>query len=171
MEKQLAIVKDNLDRSEEELKKYKEKEKVVSLPQETQELVQNLSEFEVLYNEALTDLNSARERLKYIDAQLVKNRQNFDIETISMSPYLEELKKKMAEIEGSRAIFVANLINQGLYNPNSPQIKKYDDQISELTGRFKSEVTKLANREILNPIQVSESLLGRKRAVPLPKQY
>lgn len=162
LEQQLAVIKDELVRSEEELKNYKEREKVVALPQETQELVQKLTEFEVLYNEALTDLNSARERLRYIDEQLVKSRANFDIETISMSPYLEGLKKKMAEIEGARAIFVANLINSGVYDPNSPQIKKYDEQVAELKDKFKSEIAKLATKEILDPVKVSESLVARK---------
>ena len=162
LEKQLAIVKDKLVRSEEELKNYKEKEKVVSLPQEIQELIQKLSEFEAFYNGALTDLNSAQERLRYIDSQLIKSRQNFNIETISMSPYLGELKKKMAEIEGARAIFVANLVNKGVYNPNSFQIKKYDEQISELKERFKNEITKLASREILDPVKLSETLVARK---------
>ncbi|MFQ5707296.1 MAG: GumC family protein [bacterium] len=159
---QLSIVKNKLVESEEKLKKYKEKEKVVALPEETQELVQKLAEFEGLYNEALTEFNSAKKRLTYIDEQLAQNRQNFDIETISMSPYLEELKKKMAEIEGARAVFVASLVNKGVYDANSPQIKQYDDQISELKDRFKTEVTKMASVDILDPVKLSESLVTRK---------
>ncbi|MFQ5824310.1 MAG: GumC family protein [bacterium] len=162
LEQQLAVVKNNLVRSEEALKNYKEREKVIALPQEIQELIQKLTEFETLYNEAFTDLNSAQERLRYIEEQLVKSRDNFDIETISMSPYLEGLKKKMAEIEGARAIFVANLVNRGVYNPNSAQIKQYDQQIAELKEKFKSEVTKLASKEILDPVKLSESLIARK---------
>lgn len=162
LEEQLQIIKDKLVSSEEELKDYKEREKVVALPQETEELVQKLAEFEALYNEALTELKSTEERLKYIDDQLVKNRGNFDIDAISMSPYLEELKKKMAEIESGRAMFVASLVNKGVYDPESAQIKKYDEQIAELKERFKSEVKKLAAVEILDPVKLSESLVTRK---------
>jgi tyrosine-protein kinase Etk/Wzc len=159
---QLTVAEDKLARSEEELKNYKEHEKVIALPLETQELIEKTAEFETLFNEAFTDLNSAQERLRYIEEQLTKSRQNFDIETISMSPYLEALKRKMAEIEGARAIFVANLVNRGVYEADSPQIKKYDGQIFELKEKFKSEITKLASKEILDPVTLSESLIARK---------
>ncbi len=165
LEEQLSVIQKQLAESENRLKEFKEREKVVALPEETQELIKKLAEFETLYNEALTELNSYRERLEYIDQQLAKNKQSFDIESISASTYFEELKKQMAMLQSRRATYVANMINEGVYNKNDPQLMKYDDQIKILTDRMKSEIAKLAAQEIINPVAVNEELFSRKVAV------
>ncbi|RMD95603.1 MAG: polysaccharide biosynthesis tyrosine autokinase [Calditrichaeota bacterium] len=162
LEEQLQVVKKQLAESENKLKQFKETQKVVALSHETEELIKKLAEFETLYNEAKTELNSFKERLSYIDKQLGKSKQNFDIESISATTYFEELKKEMATLQTKRASYVANMINQGVYNKNDIQLQKYDEQISILTDKMKSELAKLASQEILNPVAVNEELFARK---------
>ena len=162
LEGQLDKVKEGLIRSEDALKNFKQEEKVVALSQETQELIRKLAEFERLYNEALTDYNASEQRLAYINSQLDRSRQNFDLQNISATPYFEGLQRGLAEQQSKRTIYVASLINQGVFNENDPQIKKFDDQIEQLHKQLREEIAKLARVEIFDPVNLSSNLIVRK---------
>jgi len=162
LDEQLEIVKTRLSASEESLKQFKEGAKVVALSDETEELIKKMAEFEGLYNEALTEYNSNRERLKYVDDQLDKNRKNFDLENIGAAPYIEGLKKQLGELEGERLNKISSLMSGGVYRENDPQIRKFDDQIELHQKRLKDEVAKLATIEVLNPVALNENFVARK---------
>jgi len=70
LDNQLSAIQDQLIESENALKAFKQFNKVVALPQETEELIKKLAEFEGQYNEALTEYNAHQQRLVYIDQQL-----------------------------------------------------------------------------------------------------
>ena len=162
LEEQLQVIQQQLAESENRLKEFKETEKVVALPEETQELIKKLAEFETMYNEALTELNSFKKRLEFIDQQLGKNKESFDIDAVSATTYFEELKKQMAYVQTKRANYVAHMINEGVYDRNDPKLLKYDEEIKILTDKMKSEIAKLASQEIINPVAVNEELFARK---------
>jgi tyrosine-protein kinase Etk/Wzc len=159
---QVQIIQRELVESEEALKAYKEREKVVALPSETEELIKKLAEFETLYNEALTEFNSSKQRLNYIDAQLAHSKANFDIKSISATPYFEEIRRQIAEIQGKKAVFMAGLMNEGLLDLKDPQLRRYDEQIELLTASLRTEMAKVAKAEIPNPIALNEDLFLRK---------
>ncbi len=162
LDEQLRIVKQQLTESEEALKNFKEGEKVVALSDETDELIKKAAEFEGLYNEALTEYNSNRERLKYVNAQLDRSRKNFDLNSIAATPYIEGFKKQMGELEGKKASLISRLLNAGVYRDDDPQVRKYDEEIGMVRKQLQEEITKLAAVEILNPVAVSEELSARK---------
>ena len=162
LEDQLTHIQQQLTNSENALKDFKQNKRVVELSQETEELIKKLAEFEGFYNEALTSLNSFKERLVYVNEQLGRNRQNFDIESISANAYFEQLKKSMATLQSRRSAYVANLINRGVYNEDDVELKKFDEQISVLTDKLKTELAKLASQDIVNPVAMSESLFQSK---------
>lgn len=162
LSEQVQIIQKELVDSEEALKAYKENEKVVALTNETEELIKKLAEFETLYNEALTELNSNKQRLDYIDKQLARSRANFDLKSISATPYFEEIRRQIAEIEGKKAAFMAGLMNEGLFDVKDPQIRRYDEQIELLTNNLRIEIAKVAKAEIPNPIAMNEDLFKRK---------
>ncbi|MCI0692983.1 polysaccharide biosynthesis tyrosine autokinase [candidate division KSB1 bacterium] len=162
LDEQLKLVQQQLTESEEALKNFKEGEKVAALPDETKELIQKMAEFEGLYNEALTEYNSNRERLKYVDEQLDRSKRNFDLSNISATPYFDGLKKQIGELEGKRTSYIANLINGGVYRDDDPQARRYEEQINMLKKQLQEEITKLATVEILNPVALSENLVARK---------
>ena len=162
LDEQLRIVKQQLTESEEALKNFKEGEKVVALSDETDELIKKAAEFEGLYNEALTEYNSNRERLKYVNAQLDRSRKNFDLNSIAATPYIEGFKKQMGELEGKKASLISRLLNAGVYRDDDPQVRKYDEEIGMVRKQLQEEITKLAAVEILNPVAVSEELSSRK---------
>lgn len=162
LDEQLRIVQEQLEKSENALRDFKERERVVALSSETSALISKLAEFESMHNEALTSLSSLRERLDYIDRQLGKNRENFDIESISTAPYLAELKRQLVDLETQRATWLARLINEGIDYRDHPNLKRYDEQIAVLTRKFKDKVTQLASKEFFDPMAMNEQLWQRK---------
>lgn len=162
LEEQLQNIERQLARSEDELKTFKETQKVVALPNETQELIRKLAEFEGLYNEALTEFNSNQQRLQYIDRQLEANKQNFDLDNVSVTPYFEGLKKQIGELQGKRALYLANLINQGVYREDDSQLRKFDDQIDLLNKQLREEILKFTKLDVLDPVSFGSNLVGRK---------
>ncbi|MBN2012337.1 polysaccharide biosynthesis tyrosine autokinase [candidate division KSB1 bacterium] len=159
---QLDVVQQQLSESEIALKDYMENQKVVALPTETQELISRIAEFESLYRGSLLELESAKERLVYVNEQLTKNSLNFNTDAIFANPYIEEVTKQIAEIESKRAIFIANLINQGLYDEENPTVKEYNERIKLLTDKIKMRTAQLASTELGDPLLISENLMQRK---------
>ncbi|NUO80741.1 polysaccharide biosynthesis tyrosine autokinase [candidate division KSB1 bacterium] len=162
LEDQLSSIKNQLGKSEDELKHFKQSEKVVALSEETEELIKKLAEFEGLYNEALTEYNSNQQRLTYINKQLDLSRGNIDLQNISATPYFEGVKKQIGELQGKRAFYLANLINQGVYREDDPQLLKYDSQIEALNKQLREEIVKLAKVDMLDPVGLSSVLIQRK---------
>ncbi|MBC7185486.1 MAG: polysaccharide biosynthesis tyrosine autokinase [Calditrichaeota bacterium] len=162
LEEQLGLIQEQLSRSEEALRAYKERERVVSLDKETEALVSKAAEFESMLKEAQTALAENKERLKFIDEQLEKSRQHFDIDAVSASPYLQEIKRQLAEKEASLAVFMAQLVEVGALEEKRSDIQLRQKQIEALKDKFKEEVTRLAASEMLDPMSVSTALFQRK---------
>lgn len=159
---QLELFQEQLQRSEQALKEYKENEKVVALPREIEELVSKLANVESIYREAELELNSDKERLSYIDEQLGQSKKNLNMQNILTAPFLKELNQKMVELETEKTRYIATLINQGVYDPNDPNIRKYNEQAKLLEEKFKKGITQLAAAETGDPITLSEELFQRK---------
>ncbi len=162
LQDQLSSIKNQLGKSEDALKHFKQSEKVVALSDETEELIKRFAEFEGLYHEALTDNNSNQQRLAYINKQLDRSKGNIDLQNISATPYFEALKKQIGELQGKRVFYVTNLINQGVYHDNDPQMVKYDTQIEALNEQLREEIVKLAKVDVLDPVGLSTTLIQRK---------
>jgi len=159
---QLEIFQQQLRQSEQALKEYKETEKVVALPQEVEELVSKLAEVEKLYREAELELNSNKKRLAYIDEQLGESKKQLNMQNILTAPFLKELNQKMVELESEKTRYIASVINHGVFDPNDPNIQKYNEQAKLLEDKFKKGITKLAAAETGDPLQLSEDLFQRK---------
>ncbi len=166
LDEQLELYQKELAASEDALKDYQEKARVVALDQETQELVSKIAEFETLYNEAKTDLQANKKRLEYIDSQLAMHNLNIDIETISSQPYLAELKRQIAEKEGELTKYHAQMTEIGAVNSGvQREIQRMEGMIEALKSRFREEVTKIAKTQFVDPSQVSGTLFNSKIAV------
>ncbi len=164
LEKQLNQYQNDLSRSEEALKDYKEKANVVALDKETEELVGKIAEVETLYNGAKTDMEAEQQRLAFIDKQLREQNINIDIESISSIPYLDELKKKIAEKEASLSMYLAEIIEKKAesYENTQKEIDRQKSQIEALKAKFKEEVVKVAAAKFVDPAQMAGSLFNNK---------
>ncbi len=162
LNEQLTEYENDLRNSEDQLKAYQETAGVVALDEETSELVRTIAEFEALYNEAKTDLQAAYERLAYIDQELDAQHKNIDIEAISSEPYLEELKKRIAEKEAQLAMYLSTTIKDDESRYTQREIKTLENNINALKEQFKREVSKIAASEFVDPARVAGSLFASK---------
>ena len=139
LEEQLAKKEADLKKSEEELKGYQEKENIADLSGDTQELINQLAEFESLYNEAETDLKAYQKRLEYLNQPLgiqKKNLQN-NISQIS-NPLILKLRDELAEIESK----ASSLLSQGV-SEDYPDLKKIRQRQKTIKARLITETKKL----------------------------
>lgn len=162
LEEQLEKLRTELARSEESLKTYKERAKVVALDKETEELVRKTAEFETMYNEAVTEWEANKQRLAYINRQLAERNVNIDMETISSQPYLSELKKQMAEKEAELAKYRAQLVELGVDESTNSNVQQLGAQVQALKDKFRQEATKAAAADFIDPAQLSGTLFTSK---------
>ncbi len=168
LEEQLASIQKELQQSEEVLKAYKTKKGIASLSEETEELVKQLATFEVLYNEAKTELNAEQKRLNYMREQLAERKSHLvdDVAQIS-SPLIQELRKKMAELEAIRANYIAQGFSEG-----HPKMQEIMDRIGDIKSKLISESSKLASTELSSsdPLTYSQDLVEKILSIEIEIQ-
>ncbi|NOZ60612.1 MAG: polysaccharide biosynthesis tyrosine autokinase [Calditrichaeota bacterium] len=164
LQNQLNMFQAQLHKSEQALKDYQEKKKVIALPKEVEEMVTKLAEFESMFHGVEIELNSNKERLAYIDKQLEQNRQYINMDNILKAPLLDELSQQMAELQTKRAKYIAALMDEGVYDPANPdsKLRQFDEQEKVIREKYKSEITQLASVETVDPLAMSQNLLQRK---------
>lgn len=159
LEEQLSNIQKELNQAEQALRVYKEKEKVAALPEETEELVKQLANFESLYNEAKTELEANQKRLSYMRKQLSerKNRLVEDVTQIS-SPLIIQLRQKMANLEGIRAGYLA----QG-FPEDHPKMEEIVNRIKEIKQKLVKETSELVSKELSasDPLAYPQELVDK----------
>lgn len=159
LKEQLKNIQDALQHSEEDLRQFKEKEKVVALSEETEALVKQLAEFEGLYNEAETSRDATQKRLDYMKKELTKTKSTMveDVTQVS-SPLIQGLRDEIANLEAIRAGFIA----KG-YTEDFDKMVEIQSQIEKTKAKMKEEATKLVSKDLApeNPLSYSQSLVDR----------
>ena len=149
IEDQLKIVESKLELAEENLKNYKEKEKVTILSQESYEILRRVTEAEVLYNRALSEAGSIGEQLRYIEGEITKQRSDV-ISSVTQitSPYINRLKSNLMELE----LQLTDLELKN-YDENHPKIQELKRKIFETKENLTGEVLKIAEGEnLIDPV-------------------
>lgn len=168
LEEQLANIQKELQGSEEILKEYKQKKGIAALSEETEELVKQLATFEALYNEAKTELNAEQKRLNYMREQLAERKSHLvdDIARIS-SPLIQQLRKKMAELEVIRANYIA----QG-FSEAHPKMQEIMNRVEDIKKKLILESTKLASTELSSsdPLTYSQDLVEKILSIEIEIQ-
>ena len=139
----------DLRESEEALREFQQAKGVFALPEETQELVTQLVDFESQLATAQTDLDANSKRLEYLKSQMgrMKGKLETSLSNIS-TPLITELKQKIAENEASLTAFQLQAgRNQFQYD----QIEETKKSLAVLKKRLKAEISRLlANNTPLN---------------------
>jgi capsular exopolysaccharide synthesis family protein len=164
LEDQLKQFSGDLNQAEESLKNYQESAKVIALDQETEELVRKIAEFETLYNEAKTEMEAYKQRLKYIDGQLLQHQVSIDMSSIASQPYLAELRKLIAEKETRYASMIAKVVELNVMDQSQHQLNLLEKEIDGLKEKFRQEATKVAAADFIDPAAVSGDLITAKIA-------
>ncbi|MBN2201795.1 polysaccharide biosynthesis tyrosine autokinase [bacterium] len=163
LETKLLEMETALAESEEKLKRYQKRSNVVSLPEETAQIVQQLASFESQYNQAKTESEAAQNQLAFLKEQLGESRKHIlENMTRQSNPVLTELQKQLAETEAQRVAYEAQLSGAG-YNPgNDSRIAQMENRIRGLKNRIELETRRLLQAEIppADPLAFSENLIS-----------
>ncbi|KAA3659721.1 MAG: hypothetical protein DWQ10_08285, partial [Calditrichaeota bacterium] len=139
LEEQLSKKEVDLKESEEQLKTFQEKENIADLSGDTQELINQLAEFESLYNAALTDLRAYEKRLEYLNQQLGIQKKNLQANIAQISsPLILKLRDELAETERKASA----VLSQGV-TEEYPEVKKLRTRQETIKQRLNTETKKL----------------------------
>jgi succinoglycan biosynthesis transport protein ExoP len=157
LEEQIPLILDRLQHSEEMLKAYKEENKFVALSEEARTVTEKLSEFDRLYSEVETEINTTTSRLNYLSAHLAEQQKNLpeDIAKVS-SPYILELRKQLVNLEASYSMYLV----QGLPEDH-PKMLDLKAGIDEAQANLVEETHELGARGIpsLDPLSSARELV------------
>jgi tyrosine-protein kinase Etk/Wzc len=145
IEEQLAVFKEQLQRSEETLKEFKELNSITSLEQESQEILRRITAAEVIYNQVKAQRKSTEERLTVIHDKLSVKREEL-VPTITniSSPWMQQLKDRLIELQ----VQYARLQVQD-YPPEHPKMVQLQQEIDQTKKSLTNEALKLAQGGIV----------------------
>ena len=133
---QLEKVRKNLDDKRAELRKFKEANKLVDLPTESQARVARLAELQGALQEAEADASSGEATLKNLREQANKMAPAETMpSTIIVRPVVQQLRKQLTDLEAQRSALLQEFV------PGASEVKTVDDQIADLRNRLKTEAT------------------------------
>ena len=129
---QLDAVEERLRAAEDALREYQKEHKVVGLPEETTALVEQISEFEGLLNQAKTEHGMNQARLDYLKRQLREQMATLpeDIAQVS-SPVIQELRGTLSQLEAAWS----QLQTSG-YAPEHLKMAEVQEQIEDAKARL-----------------------------------
>jgi len=142
IEDQLMVYKAQLDSSEKQLRDFKETHKISSLNQETNEMLRQITEAEVLLTSAESHRQATKKRLEYIH-QKIQSEQNelMPNATETISSRLEKLKDRLVELELQRT----DLLTKG-YSFQHPKLQKLSEEISGTRESLSNETEELIQK-------------------------
>ena len=139
LEEQLQVVESQLASDEERLRSFKEEEGLVSLDEETHNVISTLASFEAQAAMAATASSAAEARRDYILGELSIRREELstDLQNASNS-YISLIEEQIAALEISRA----ELIGEGV--PQSdPVFREIDSRIESYRTSLRRELSEL----------------------------
>jgi capsular exopolysaccharide synthesis family protein len=152
---QSQIVSENLHDAEENLKAFKEKEKVVELSEEAKITLDKLSNAEANYNNTITQRKEAEIRLKSVQSELKTQAETIKSTTISENPMVQQLKGQLY----SHEIEMAGLLKT--YSETAPEVVQVKTRISQTKERLEQEVGRIVTAEVSSVNPVHQSLVDR----------
>jgi len=155
MEKKLAA-------SEKALSEYQKRNKLVSLPKETEQLVTQLASFESLYNQARTDMESLQSQYRFLKDQLDESKKNLIEDMVKVSnPVIQELQRQMAQLVADKAAYEAQLVGAGYDVAQDPKVIQMENRLTGVKDKIVEETKKLVQKDManLNPLDRSENLI------------
>ena len=149
IENQLTNYKQKLDDAESALKNFKEQSNVTAIEKEADEIFNRITEAEIKYNQAKSNLDAANKRYSFIQGKLAKERKDL-IPSITKitSPWAQQLKQQLVDLEVQYTT-----LKLKEYAENHPKMQELNRQIQETKSNLMKESLKIASGEnVLDPI-------------------
>ena len=164
IEDRLAIKANELRNSEERLREYQEREKVASLDEETNELVNRFAEASAMLEQAQVELQADLEMKKSLEEKLEERRLALpkDLSEIS-TPYLKSLQQQLAQLVADRTVYITALQAEAR-NQNTQYfqdaVKQYDEKINALKQKIEEEAGKITKSNMVtDPLELSQEMV------------
>jgi len=156
IEGQLIVYKTKLDTAEKQLRDFKEEHKISSLNQETDELLRQITEAEVLLTSAESQKKATEQRLNYI-RQKIQSEQGELIPnaTETIIPRLEKLSNRLVDLELQRT----DLLMKG-YSNQHPKLVKLNEEINQTRESLSNETQELIQKgKFVDPLSQLKNFL------------
>ena len=161
LEKQLEKKGEELKKSEEALKNYREEEKLVSLDDATSELINRMAETQAELEQSVVELDANLERKKSLEAQLEERKRSLSSDvTISATPLLSELQTQYSKLAAEKVTY-ETLLSQDRVNPSEYrlQLESINNRMKALKKRLQGEAQKIAATNMIqDPLLVAQNL-------------
>ncbi len=140
LENQLDTITRRLQTSEEELRAYKIEYGLVSLAEETEQMIEKTSDIKVRLENAETDLQVKIKELEYQKSQLTEQDSLLiNVNYVLTAPYISELQKSVLETQA----LITNLVTKNDYKPSHPQIIQLNSELQKAKESLKKEISNL----------------------------
>jgi polysaccharide biosynthesis transport protein len=162
LESKLNDMEGKLSASEKALSTYQKQNKVMSLSQETEQLVAQLSSFESLSNQTRTELEAVEKEHQFLTSQLDSSRRHLVEDVVKQSnPVLEALRREIASLVAEKAAYEGQLLGAGYSIQTDPKLLQMESRLKGLKDQIVREARKVLQTGLanLNPLDRSESLI------------
>ena len=166
IEDQLTVYKTKLDTAEKQLRDFKETYKISSLNQETNELLKQITEAEVLLTTAKSQKKATEQRLNYIRQKIESEQSDLMPNAIEIIiPRVEKLSDKLVDLELQRT----DLLMKG-YSNQHPKLIKLAEEINQTRANLSSETQELIQKgKFVDPLSQLKDFL--REAITLEANF
>ncbi|HPV65007.1 MAG TPA: GNVR domain-containing protein, partial [Candidatus Cloacimonas sp.] len=159
LETQLDAISRRLQSSENDLREFKNLNKLTQLTEETKKLIEQASDVEAEYEAALTEQAVKAKTLDMLNRQLREQDSLLvNIDNILKTPYINELRKQIVDTQS----LITKLVTKNEYPLDHPQIQLLYREIENAKETLDREIRKLVSLSINeDPLKTRSDLLTR----------
>ena len=169
LEFQLRKKSEELRKSEDILRVYREDEKLVSLSDRTRELISRVGQSQAELEATMVGLEGAQERKRNLEKQLDERRQQLATEVSQISsPLLVELQKEYARLVNEKVKYESLIAQERTIDPKvyELELKNQSGRIRAVQQRLQEEAQRIANTSMVSdPLQIAQNLIGEVLAL------
>ena len=163
LEKQLEKKGEELKKSEDALKEYREQQKLVSLDDKTRELISRYAESQAELEAALVEMEASLEQKKNLERQLEERRSTLSLEVAQISsPLLKELQEDYAKMVSEKVTY-ETLISQDRIDPQEyqTQLNSMSNRIKAIQDKLQEEAKRIASTSMVaDPLQIAQEIIS-----------
>jgi uncharacterized protein involved in exopolysaccharide biosynthesis/Mrp family chromosome partitioning ATPase len=170
VDEQIRLVKNRLQQAEDTLRNFKAHENITSLEDESKEILQRITQAEVLYNQILTDKDARKKRLSVTQKKLDEQKRDLASSiTQTSSPLTVKLKEKLVELE----IRYSNLLVQN-YPADHPKMVELKAEIDQTKQNLIQSTVQILQggklKGVIDPISQLQKYLEESIALDVELQ-
>ncbi|MDZ7372414.1 MAG: P-loop NTPase [candidate division KSB1 bacterium] len=158
-DEQLSVVERRLREAEDALKAFKEREGIATLDGEATEILERMTQAEVLLNNIRSEMEAKQRKLTLLRQQIETEKKDLPSTVTSLStPITEKLKQRLVELETTYAKLQAQN-----YPADHPKLVEIRNDIEQTKANLVQETMRLVQDEklqgLLDPLeQIGENL-------------